>query len=242
MAVEIKQYILPELKRAVCRAVSDVMLLHQNQPMGFIISGGSCLTLLSGVYEELAGRGAQDLQVTMFFGDERFDYENSNEKQLKEVYKSDLKNLQTLGITLESFPPRDNMEHTAIVYEEKMLSHITQIKKHKGVVFSLLGMGADGHIAGIFPHSEERIFYPLYLDTTKIVISHPYGVNPLNNRITLTYPGLLLSDQHIVYITGKSKEQMLKNALYDTPPLNENPALFFSQCKATSQIFTDLSL
>jgi len=242
MAVEIKQYTQTELKAAACRAVSNFILLHQKQQIVFVISGGSCLTLLSGFYKELQQQGAKDLQVVMFFGDERFDYENSNEKELKEVYKDDLAKLQTLGITFEPFPLRDNLENAALTYEKKIVSHITRIKKNKGVAFSLLGMGADGHVAGIFPHQEERVFYPLYLDTAKVVVNHPYGVSPLNNRITLTYPGLLLVDEHIVYITGQAKERMLKNALYDNPPLNENPALFFTQCKAMCQIFTDLSL
>ena len=242
MAVEIKQYIPTELKRATAKAICDLFLASSDRPITFFISGGSCLSLLSGITQELFSQNIQKLNLTMLFGDERLEYENSNERELKSVYAQDLSKLLSLKATFIPLPIRKTLEQASKSYEEVVVSLLENQNKKNGIVVTLLGMGLDGHIAGIFPLAEQRIFYPLYLDTPKIVVGHPFGEKPLTNRITLTFPGLLKSQEIIVFATGEEKTKMLKNALYDNPPLNENPALFFIQNNTKTQVFTDVLL
>lgn len=88
----------------------------------------------------------------------------------------------------------------------------TVIREHFGImqgefpVFDLisLGMGADGHIASLFPNSNA-------LFDTQDIVSPVYMMGEKLNRITLTVPVLTAARNLIVIVSGREKAQSVRD-------------------------------
>lgn len=83
------------------------------------------------------------------------------------------------------------------------------------VVIGQLGIGADGHIAGILPGSPA-------CDESKELITG-YSAPPFK-RMTLTFPGLKKIDAAYVLAFGDNKLEPLNRLKSETVPINEQPA------------------
>ena len=80
-----------------------------------------------------------------------------------------------------------------------------------------LGMGEDGHVASLFPNTDPRVD-----DAERIIQLTPDPLPPEApfDRITLTLPALLDSDELLFLIRGKEKRAVLEQAISgesDTP-------------------------
>ncbi|QPC99191.1 6-phosphogluconolactonase [Qipengyuania soli] len=73
-----------------------------------------------------------------------------------------------------------------------------------------LGMGADGHIASLFPNTDPRVDEP-----QQVVRLTPDPLPPEApfDRISLTIPSLLASDQLVFVIRGEEKRAVLDQAI-----------------------------
>ena len=73
-----------------------------------------------------------------------------------------------------------------------------------------LGMGADGHIASLFPNTDPKVDEP-----RKVVRLTPDPLPPEApfDRISLTLPSLLSSDQLVFVIRGEEKREVLDQAI-----------------------------
>ena len=73
-----------------------------------------------------------------------------------------------------------------------------------------LGMGADGHIASLFPNTDPRVD-----DPRKVVRLTPDPLPPEApfDRISMTIPALLASDELMFVIRGEEKRAVLDQAL-----------------------------
>src|SRR5581483_4076983 len=63
----------------------------------------------------------------------------------------------------------------------------------------LLGLGADGHVASLFPGS------PHLLERERLVTSGPPGLEPWVDRVTLTLPALLSARRVVFLVAGEEK-------------------------------------
>ena len=70
----------------------------------------------------------------------------------------------------------------------------------------LLGMGADGHVAGLFPGSEA-------LKERRALVVAPKASSPENVRITLTLPVLNMAVRAVVLVAGRAKAEAVKASL-----------------------------
>ncbi|WP_416305091.1 6-phosphogluconolactonase [Neptunicella sp. SCSIO 80796] len=75
----------------------------------------------------------------------------------------------------------------------------------------ILGMGEDGHTASLFPCSAQ-IAEGLDMDSNQQVIAVTPGTAP-HQRMSLTLPALLTSQNIFLHLTGDSKMQVLQQAL-----------------------------
>jgi 6-phosphogluconolactonase len=72
--------------------------------------------------------------------------------------------------------------------------------------FVLLGLGADGHTASLFPGS------PMLDENARPVVPAP-GPEPYPQRITMTYPTLNAATEICYLVTGKEKAEAVKRVL-----------------------------
>ncbi len=70
----------------------------------------------------------------------------------------------------------------------------------------LLGMGADGHTASLFPHT------PALDEQRRLVVSNP-GPPPHTNRLTFTYPLINAARRMLVLVSGAEKAATLRAVL-----------------------------
>jgi 6-phosphogluconolactonase len=74
---------------------------------------------------------------------------------------------------------------------------------------SWLGMGADGHVASLFPNTDPRADDPLKI---RMLTPDPLPPEAPFDRITLTIPALLDSDELLFVIRGADKRALFEAA------------------------------
>lgn len=75
--------------------------------------------------------------------------------------------------------------------------------------FAWLGMGGDGHIASLFPNTDPRVDDP---QSVRTLTPEPLPPEAPFDRITLTIPALLDSDEIVFVIRGAEKRAVFEDA------------------------------
>lgn len=96
----------------------------------------------------------------------------------------------------------EDIEQNAIKYETLIKSHL----KGRGFDLVMLGMGEDGHTASLFPGTEGL------KAKEKLVIAN-YVPQKNSWRMTLTFECINQSRHIVIYVLGKSKQEMVKKSL-----------------------------
>lgn len=90
-----------------------------------------------------------------------------------------------------------------------------EVLEGAALVIGQIGIGADGHVAGILPNS------PAAHENSALVCA--YESDPYS-RITMTFPALRRLDAAYVFAFGDSKQQALMQLREQNRPLGEQPA------------------
>ncbi|MBI5387874.1 MAG: 6-phosphogluconolactonase [Verrucomicrobia bacterium] len=213
-----------EFARAACEAVGA------RHRFSVALAGGSTP---KGVYALLAAdeeSGARRLpwsQTQVFFGDERTvppDHLDSNFGMARAALLGHvpvpLDNVHR--IRAELFP------HFAAEVCEAEIRSSLGLRTGDWPRFDLvlLGLGADGHTASLFPGT-----LALY-ETVRIVRSN--RVPQLNTeRVTLTLPALNAAAMVMFLVTGAEKAETLRRVLSDSAPAEALPAQLVRPCDGT---------
>ena len=112
-----------------------------------------------------------------------------------------------------------------------------------GKIITLLGMGPDGHTAGILPMPEhQELFKSLFIDTDNWVTEyvHESTDNPFKERVTITARFLITEvDDIIVYEVGEDKCKRLNSLKQEYAPHIE-PADILTRLEKVD-VYTDCS-
>ncbi|MDW8058593.1 MAG: 6-phosphogluconolactonase [Thermomicrobium sp.] len=183
------------------------------------LAGGRTPRLL---YETLAGepyreRVAWDL-VEWFWGDERpvpADHPDSNYRLAAETL---LSRLPVAPARMHRIPTELGPEAAARAYEDE-IRRVFGLTPHELPRFDLilLGMGADGHIASIFPATAA------VRETARLVIA-VHVPHLATTRITLTPPVIRVATHVLVLVTGAEKAPAVRAALEDPDDPDRIPA------------------
>jgi 6-phosphogluconolactonase len=185
------------------------------------LSGGSTPKPL---YEQFAKEEILTPGVVAMI-DERYGdplHEKSNEKTI--IQTGIVRYLSIRDIPFYAMLRGTPIAETADRYDELIRSLQTVYPKNVGV----LGIGSDGHTAGIAPNRHD-FKNPLFAANDYAMVSHfddPTG--PFKKRVTMTFLGLTMLDLNIVLVFGKEKEQGLQ-LLFDEGTEQDIPARFYKR-------------
>lgn len=195
---------------ALCEKLT--LELKQNKKVLWLVSGGSNVIAAKSVMDKVPDSLTDNLTVGLI--DERYGPLGHSD--------SNWQSLVTAGFnfkhaTLLPALKKDlDFEQTCAAYE----SEIRLAIKNSGTVIGLLGMGSDGHIAGILPNS------PAATDEHGLVCA--YDAPPLK-RLTLTFHALSFINHAYVFAFGDTKKDAINELLSANLPLNEQPAQFLKK-------------
>ena len=206
--------------QAVCEAAADEFAtascraIEARGVFRIALSGGSTPYRLHRILTEAPYRENMNWdRIEFFFGDERTvhpDHTDSNYRMARD----------TLLTELDIAPERVHRMHAerrdltgaARSYEEEIASTFDATRDGAPPRFDLilLGMGADGHTASLFPETEallERERWVVGNEVPKL------GVQ----RMTFTYPLINAAERVVFLVPGESKAPALA-AILDGPP------------------------
>ena len=176
--------------------------LNRQPGASLVVSGG---TTPGRCLEELAHSDADWDRVHVLLSDERWvpaDDDSSNEKLVRET-------LLVNGAASARLQP-------AYAEDEEVAERcITLDAEIRTLPFpfacSLLGMGADGHFASLFPDAE-NLSDGLDVDSGKLCIAVKTAASP-HPRISLTLAALSRSDEIVLLFFGEDKRDVYYDAM-----------------------------
>lgn len=157
-------------------------LAKSDGPIAISVPGGSTPF---PIFEALTRSDLDWARITIWPGDDRIvpeDHPASNTGKIRAL-------LEPVGATIVSLPDAEQVPHFALVW---------------------LGMGADGHIASLFPNTDPQIDEAAAL---RRLTPDPLPPEAPFDRITLTIPSLLASDSLMFVIRGDEKRAVFDAAV-----------------------------
>jgi 6-phosphogluconolactonase len=182
------------------------------------LSGGSTPKLLFRLWASDDAPAIDWTRIHFFWGDERCvppDHSDSNYGVVKELF------FDPVGISkanIHRVLGENNPNDERVRYENE-IKNIVEEDENGIPKFDLiiLGMGADGHTASIFPHESELLKSPRIVE----VASHPQSGQ---KRLTLTGPVINNAKKVAFLITGQDKAAVLTQVLHETGQCESFPA------------------
>jgi 6-phosphogluconolactonase/glucosamine-6-phosphate isomerase/deaminase len=198
-----KNYILKELSLA----------LQGNNRVIWLVSGGSNIDIEVNVFNELSESQLDKLTILLI--DERYgSVDNKDSNYLK---------LQNAGLDFSKVTNYSILSAGQTSPKEAAADYskvIDDLLNSGSYIFAQLGLGADGHTAGILPNS------PASYDLDESVIS--YTADDFT-RITLTFKSLKKISKAVVVALGQNKMEPILNLANKELSLSEQPAQIFKQ-------------
>lgn len=213
------------------RELSNTLLKYTKTPILLLVSGGSSLAVVEHCDTTLLGE-----HITLGLIDERFSPNPA------------LRNYQTLteteffgdaikcGVLLLDVSIQDGEQAQTVVerWEDQLRAWINW--HQQGKVIAVMGIGEDGHTAGIMPGE-----YNIDFSGNANVVSYtvPKTVSMYTDRITTTFTFLkTYIDEAFVYAVGPKKRKAIEALEAADADIKKTPALIFKQMKSV-KIFTD---
>ncbi len=198
--------------RSAQDAVTNTMAktLQNGQQVLWLVSGGSCIASQVAIMDSLRGIASDTLKrLTIVPIDERFGVKGHDDSNTEHMRKAGfdpgeatwydiLENNNPLPATLAAFVKK--VEDAGATSQS---------------IVATLGIGPDGHTAGILPGS------PAVTDTTSTAVGFSWSDY---ERITMGVSALLNIDSAFVFAYGESKKQALERLLVNEEPFEELPA------------------
>lgn len=214
--------VVESIEKGLERAKEELYNYTDNKTVIFFSGGKTPKPLYEVIAKEEIIKPAAVAMVDERYGQSM--HENSNEKMIAETGLTRYFSMR--DIPFHRILQKDlSREEATQQYDETVRKLFFHVPKSVGI----LGIGVDGHTAGIAPNrnnftntifdgSRKHLFVDSFNDST----------GPFGERITLTFAGLTLLDFMIVIAFGTDKKHALQ-AMFEQGPIEEIPARFYTQ-------------
>jgi 6-phosphogluconolactonase len=191
-----------------------------------VLSGGNTPRPLYSLLSGADYRGKIDWgRVHLFWGDERFVPRDSHLSNYRMAFETLISSIPIPEENVHPVPDSEEAQtpdEAARDYEKTIRSFFAQGGKTAGRFSSrepdsgivpefdavILGMGADGHTASLFPRSNA------ISESERLVVAvEAPSSSPVRERITFTLPLLNRASRIMFLVSGKGKELILKTVL-----------------------------
>lgn len=223
-----------EVKKEAAKKISRLLQTYERQDVLFLTSGGSARAVLDLVDITDAR------QLTVGVLDERW----SQEREINNFFMLSetqfFSRAKKCGVHVLESIPRDNetLEEFGDRFERQLRNW--RLAHKNGIIIVTLGMGIDGHTAGIFPYPDlPEMFKESFIADSWVHAYNAVGKHVHEDRVTPTITFLQEQVAHaIVYITGKEKQDALVKVMEGKGSLAETPARVFRAMKHV-YLYTD---
>lgn len=240
MITEKKSYKTKQDHTIACAEYLSQLVDISSRPLLLFYSGGSNADVILK-FLELRVTKSKNNDIVLAPIDERFSAEQSNYLNIKNNNISLYQQSIETGITwLDTSPTEKDQYAMALTYSKQLRTTIAACKENNGTILALVGMGQDGHFAGIFPNTQhEASFYTTYVDTTSDVVGIDIPSKKLNpKRFTVTIKGMEYVDRFILSISGEQKQNLVELIETTRPPIHQIPASFLWYTQTPCVLFS----
>lgn len=207
---------------ALVAAVGDrladeiVTAIAQRGTANIVLTGGG-----TGI-KLLARLGTHDdridwSKVHLFFGDERYVPDGDDERNDKQAREALLDRIDIPAANVHAMPAADgdfgdDLDAAALAYEQVLAGQAEAGEPTPIFDVHLLGMGPEGHINSLFPHTIA------VRENNRIVVGVPDSPKPPPQRITLTLPAIQRSREVWLVVSGEGKAEAVAAAVGGADP------------------------
>jgi 6-phosphogluconolactonase len=209
-------------KAALVTAVGDRLIdaitdavQKRGQALIVLTGGGTGIGLLEHVREN--GGDIDWSKVRVFWGDERYvpeDDDDRNEKQAREALLDHIDipaaNIHAMAASDGEFG--DDIDAASLAYEHVLAANAADGEPAPDFDVHLLGMGGEGHINSLFPHT------PAVRETVRLAVGVIDSPKAPPQRITLTLPAVARSREVWLVVAGGDKADAVAAAVGGADP------------------------
>ncbi|MDE2030945.1 MAG: 6-phosphogluconolactonase [Patescibacteria group bacterium] len=200
----------------VSSVINEKLQLGRN--VLWFVSGGSAISLEVAIAKRINVFEANKLAVTL--ADERFVKINDPESNWFKLIKA--------GFSIKDAKFIPFLKGKSFTETTNSIKEVLEVELNNAQYkIGIFGIGADGHTAGILPHSKA-------INSKDIICNYE---TDLYNRITITPKTISMLDEAIISAVGESKWKVIKD-LEHSIPVNDMPAQILKQIPLLT-IFTD---
>lgn len=186
-------------EKEAASVVANRLVRAAREGGNIVLTGGTTPELS---YKEAANREPDWSRAKLWWGDERCvppDHEESNYGMAKQAL---LDRLERTPAGVHRIKGELGKEAAAADYDRQLDDETLDLV--------LLGMGADGHVASLFPNAPA-------LQRQERVLPAEAGLEPFVDRVTLSIPMLGSGRELLFLITGAAKADAARRAFRDAP-------------------------
>lgn len=182
-----------------------------------LTGGGTGVKLLKHV-----GNNDDDIdwsKVHLFWGDERYVPAADDDRNDKQAREALLDHIDIPASNVHAMPASDgefgdDIDAAALAYEQVLAANAPDGGPTPSFDVHLLGMGGEGHINSLFPHTAA------VRETTRLVVGVTDSPKPPPRRITLTLPAVARSRQVWLVVAGAEKADAVAAAVNGAAPVD----------------------
>ena len=180
-----------------------------------LTGGGTGIALL----KHLGSHPVDWARVHLFWGDDRYVAHDDDERNEKQAREALLDHIDIPAGNIHPMPPSDagfgaDLDAASRAYGDVLVANAEPGQPTPIFDVHLLGMGGEGHINSLFPHT------PAVKEKQRMVLGVADSPKPPPRRITLTLPAIRRSRQVWLVVSGDAKADAVAAAVNGADPLD----------------------